>query len=149
MHTWLSQVQENNRERQLWSTMRYSHSRFSSTQNAHTCLHTNMKTHNVLLARLQAYTQYWTTLTPVELCRVGAYPKSAINLPLRTHVPYWVEVKQHLITARPASVCLGLWFVETAVLTALHRQTNRWTKTPSGGVQTHSMIIYIGQRGFG
>lgn len=75
------------------------------------------------------YAQLWTTLTPVELCIVGAHPRLALSPALRTHVSHWAKVKQHLITVQLASVCLRLWSVEIVVLAALIRQTNRWTTT--------------------
>lgn len=99
-------------------------------KNALTCVQMRKKkelTLHVFLTQSQAYTEISEQLWHLELYSVGARPTPAISPTLRTHVPYWVDVKQHLIIPQPASVCLRLWFVEMAVLIALLRLTNRWT----------------------
>lgn len=119
----LSQAQKNNRERQLWSTLTDSR-----TQDALACASTQIWELKLSFSQNHELIHNpRTTLTPAEPHSVGACPKPAINPKLRTHVPYWVEVEQHLFTAWPASVCLRFWFAEIAVITALLRRTNRWT----------------------
>lgn len=64
------------------------------------------KSHTAYLHYKQ--TQLWRTQMALELHRVGLFPNPAIRPTLETHVPYWVDVKQHLIILPPASDCLRL-----------------------------------------